>query len=158
VASEGLAKMIEEQLGAQKTRKQEKQQKANQEQWAGTDFYDKIIEFNYDIKDIEVDASGNLVITQENGQTVMDTSVPAILAKAPEKAVIIEDKNGDQYVVQKDKTTGATTVTRVEGGGLSPGGGATVAATMADKRKILKQLLSRQFAEIKEAVSTKLDN
>jgi hypothetical protein len=87
----------------------------------------------------------------------MDTSVPAILAKTPEKAVIIQDKNGDQYVVQKDKTTGATTVTRVEGGGLSPGGDAMAAPTMAVKRNILKQLLSKQFGEIKEAVSQKLD-
>ncbi|MFN7748095.1 MAG: hypothetical protein ACK5OO_04040, partial [Cyclobacteriaceae bacterium] len=36
----------------------------------------------------------------------------------PGKAVVIEDKNGEQYVVQKDKTTGKTTVTKVEGGGL----------------------------------------
>jgi TANFOR domain-containing protein len=120
VASEGMAKMIEEQLAAQKDKKKAEQQKANQEQWAGTDFYEAVIEFNYAIDDIVIDASGNLIITQEGGQTVVNTEVPAILAKAPDKAIIVEDKNGDQYVVQKDKTTGQTKVTKVEGGGLAP--------------------------------------
>jgi predicted chitinase len=123
VASEGIAKMIEDQLAAQKDKKKTQQQQANQQQWAGTDFYEKIIDFNYAIDDITVDTSGNLAIKKDGGQTVVNTEVPAILAKAPEKAVIIQDKNGDQYVVQKDKTTGQTKVTKVEGGGLSPGNG-----------------------------------
>ncbi len=44
-----------------------------------------------------------------------------------------EDKNGEQYVVQKDKTTGKTTVTKVEGGGLSAGGNASASTDGAVK-------------------------
>jgi TANFOR domain-containing protein len=142
VASEGIAKMIEDQLAAQQDKKKTQQQQANQQQWAGTDFYEDVIEFNYAIDDITVDASGNLAIKKDDGQIVVNTEVPAILSKAPEKAVIVQDKNGGQYVVQKDKTTGQTKVTKVDGGGLSP-------QTIQDNqiKNALVVLVLEQFAE-----------
>jgi len=124
VLSDGLDAMIEEQLTAQKDKKKQQQQKDNQQQWKGTDFYKEVIDFDYPIDNITVDASGNLVITKEDGQTVVNTDVPAILAKEPEKAVIIEGKNGDQFVVQKKD--GKTIVTKVPGGGLLATGAVAV--------------------------------
>jgi TANFOR domain-containing protein len=146
VISKGVAAMVSEQLAAQKDRQKEKQQQANQAQWAGTDFYPEVVTFDYAINTITPDASGNLIITQTSGETVANTEVPAILAKAPDKAVIIQDKNGDQFVVQKKD--GQTTVTKVEGGGLQPGGNTNVATSEAKLIAEILQRFSKQIASV----------
>ncbi len=153
VASEGMAKMIEEQLAAQKDKKKAEQQKANQQQWSGTDFYEDVIEFNYAIEDIVIDASGNLLITQEGGQAIVNTEVPAILAKAPDKAVIVEDKNGDQYVVQKDKTIGQIKVTKVEGGGLQAGNSSNTISASKKEAKLITEILQRFSKQIAAVIT-----
>jgi predicted chitinase len=116
VITRGMAAMATEQLTAQK----EKQQEENRKEWAGTDFYEKIVSFDYAIDNITVDASGNLLIDKKKGPDVVNTEVPAILAKNPDKAIIAQDANGDQFVIQRKD--GQTKVTKVDGGGLSPGG------------------------------------
>ncbi|MFN5073569.1 MAG: nucleic acid/nucleotide deaminase domain-containing protein, partial [Cyclobacteriaceae bacterium] len=79
--------------------------------------------------------------------TVLQDLSPEALAKGehPGKAVVIEDKNGEQYVVQKDKDTGQTTVTKVAGGGLNPGSNTTAQADPIKDRIIV--LILEQFEE-----------
>jgi hypothetical protein len=60
------------------------------------------------------------MVVDDKGQATLVAEIPTLLADAPEKAVIIEDKNGDQFVVQK-QSDGTTKVTKVEGGGLVVG-------------------------------------
>lgn len=114
--TKGVDAMIQEQLDEQRRREREALQEQNREEWAGTDFYNKI--FYYEelvIDNMYVDDEGNVVIVDEAGVSYINKDIKAILADAPDKAVIIEDKNGDQWVVQKDGR-----VTRVPAGGLSP--------------------------------------
>ena len=119
---------MEQQLAGQQNRERERKQRENREQWKDVVFYEKI--FKYDMPIISAVVGDNDAIVlydQQNIQhinrdiaTVLQDLSPEALAKGehPGKAVVIEDKNGEQYVVQKDKTTGKTTVTKVEGGGL----------------------------------------
>lgn len=114
--TKGVEAMIDEQLAEQRNEEREAQQEKNREDWAGTDFHDEI--FYYD--DIVIDKmytndQGEVVIVDEHGTTYVNKDIPAIIANAPEKAIIIEDKNGDQWVVQKDGK-----ITKVPAGGLSP--------------------------------------
>src|SRR5690606_27272715 len=112
----GVAVMAEEQLAAQKGREQERIKEANREEWKGTDFYGKIFLFdNIAIEDVTVDGP-NINITDSEGNIHPNTEVAASLAANPGQAIIIEDKNGDQWVVEKDGD--GAKVTKVEGGGL----------------------------------------
>jgi hypothetical protein len=63
-----------------------------------------------------------------------------ILADAPDKAIIIEDKHGDQWVVQKDGK-----VTKVPGGGLSPTMDVVVSAAALDAVKEMLRALHIQY-------------
>lgn len=138
----GVEAMIEEQLADQKIREREEHQERNREAWAGTDFYDKI--FYYDevvIKSMQVDGEGNLMIEDENGHTYVNKDIKSILADAPEKAVIIEDKNGDQWVVQKDGK-----ITRVPAGGLSPDMNVRVSEEALDYVKRALQELHTEYS------------
>jgi hypothetical protein len=74
----------------------------------------------------------------------VNTEVPAILKDAPEKAVIIEDKNGDQWVVQKGGQ-----VTKVEGGGLQPGVTTPVTEGSIDIVKDAIRSLRREYDDTK---------
>jgi TANFOR domain-containing protein len=115
--------------------------------WSDVDFSDRVFEYDQiAIDNIITDASGNLVITDDTGATLVNTEVSAILLNAPEKAVIIEDKNGDQWVVQKDHGTGATKITKVEGGSLP--GSNVVANADRVKTKILGLILGQFDEEI----------
>lgn len=114
--TKGVDAMIEEQLAQQKQREREEQQQKNREQWAGTDFYDKIFYYEEVVIDsVYVDAEGNVIVVDATGASYINKDIPAILVDAPDKAIIIEDKNGDQWVVQKDGK-----VTSVPAGGLTP--------------------------------------
>ncbi len=120
--TKGVAVMAEEQLAGQDKRKEERRKEENREEWTGTDFYGKIFLFdNIVIADISVDGP-NLNITDSKGNIHPNTEVAAVLAANPEQAIIIEDKNGEQWVVQKDSGTGETKVSKVDGGGLGSAG------------------------------------
>jgi hypothetical protein len=114
--TKGIDAMIEEQLAEQKKKEREEQQVRNREQWAGTDFFNKIFYCDEIVIDsMYINDQGEVVVVDENGTAYVNKDIPAILADAPDKAVIIEDENGDQWVVQKDGE-----ITRVPGGGLTP--------------------------------------
>jgi TANFOR domain-containing protein len=111
---------IEDEIKKQKEEELAEKQEENRETWKDTDFYDKIIYYNDDDINGVTASDGQVVVTTEDGKTMPNPQITAILKDAPGKAIIIEDKNGDQWVVQKDRATGETKVTKVEGGGLSP--------------------------------------
>lgn len=119
--SQGVAAALEQQAIAVKRKQEEEQQKVNRDMWAGVDFHDRVIRYDrVDIDSIAAAADGEIYIIDEHGQVHVNTDIPAILVNSPGKAIIVEDRNGDQYVVRKDPSSGDTIVTRVEGGGLSP--------------------------------------
>lgn len=146
----GVAELVQQQMANQKRNDLQKQQEANRQEWEGTEFHDEIIRYDdLSIESITVNDDGTLVITDNTGQTYANTEVDNILVSAPEKAVIIEDKNGDQYVVQKKD--GKTGVTKVEGGGLPPLSGIPVSKDDID-------LLKRALAKLKADYSSNTVN
>jgi len=89
--------------------------------WSGVDFYYKVITYDkLTIDSVRFDEAGNLVVVDNAGATHVNTDVPAILVNAPGKAIVIEDKNGDQWVVEKDASSGKVTIAPQPGGGLPP--------------------------------------
>jgi hypothetical protein len=138
--SKGIAEMLVQQSvnAAQKAKEQVQQQ--NRDTWAGTDFYDKIIAYdNIAIDTITSEGIGYLDITDSDGNVTTNAEVTQILLASPDKAIIIQDKNGDQFVVQKDGDK--TKVTKVPGGGLSPNSNVAVSdATIDLLKKALKEL------------------
>jgi hypothetical protein len=142
----GVAAMAEEQLANQKDRQLEKQNEENRTQWAGTDFYENIFYYNeIEIENITIDAN-SLVVTDPNGISYPNAEIIPIFADHPEKAVIIEDKNGDQWVVQKDKTSGEIKVTKVEGGGLNPYGDVVVNKDDLEVVRLALKELRKEFS------------
>jgi hypothetical protein len=140
--SKGVAAMAEDQLLAQQKRQQERLQQENRDTWAGTQFHDKIFLFdNLDIESIAIDNQSFITITDSENNTIANAEVMQVLVSVPDKAIIIEDKNGDQWVVQKDPATGQTKVTPVEGGGLTPGSNVPVSSDDLNiVRKALREL------------------
>jgi hypothetical protein len=149
--TKGVAAMVEEQLAGQQKRQDEKKQQENRDQWAGTDFYEKV--FAYDQMDIETITPGGasvVNITDDKGNVSANAEVMQVINSVPDKAVIIQDKNGDQWVVQKDKTTGEVKVTKVEGGGLMPGDSTPIAGEDKDViKKALRELRKEYNDRIK---------
>ena len=115
-----LGDWIEKELEDQRKRELADQQEKNREDWKGTDFYSKEIVYDFVIDSIAVQDDGSLTITDANDKTYTNSEIAKILIDSPGKAVIIEDKNGNQWVVQKDVATGEVKITAAPGGGLSP--------------------------------------
>jgi hypothetical protein len=139
--------LVEQQLAQQRHRKRDQQQAQNREQWKDTEFYFEVLVFDQVVIDTIVQQTDSyLEIVEVNGQTYTDARVPQILASASEEAVIIQDKNGDQWVVQKDKDTGKTKIAKVEGGGLKPGSSTISVQADPVKDKIIVLILE-QFEE-----------
>ncbi|WP_160143449.1 fibronectin type III domain-containing protein [Chryseolinea soli] len=136
----GVALMLQQQAQNQKKNEQEKVQQQNRAAWNGTDFYEKIFQYDaLDIETITVDNASYINITDAQGNVTANAELMQVLNSAPTKAIIIEDKKGDQWVVQKDKATGQTKVMKVEGGGL--GSNAMVSGEALDiLKKALKAL------------------
>lgn len=139
--TKGVAAMIEEQLADQRERQEEKVQQENRDEWVGADFYEKIFLFdNLVIDDVRAGTDSYIDITDSRGNTIANAEVMQVLNTYPEKAIIIEDKNGDQWVVEKDKATGQTKVSKVSGGGLSPGMGEISEDAVSLLKKALTEL------------------
>ena len=120
--NKGVAATIQQQMVNQQKKEMQNQQKQNREQWASSDFQEKIFKYNILIADISFEnGNGTVTITDSKGNSFPNTEIPQMLIDAPEKAIIIEDKNGDQWVVQKHPSTGETKATKVDGGGLVVG-------------------------------------
>jgi hypothetical protein len=96
-----------------------------------------------------------LVIENGSGEGVVNTNVPAILAKNADKAVIVQDKNSDQWVVQKKD--GKTKITKVKGGGLSPSTAIDILLLDDVEKLILEVLIDyvKQTAEFKKTQGEK---
>ncbi|HEY9005812.1 MAG TPA: hypothetical protein VIM75_06740 [Ohtaekwangia sp.] len=114
-----MAEMILQQAVNAEQKAKEQIQQQNRDVWAGTDFYDKIISYDVAIDTITAEGIGYLNITDSKGNTTTNAEAAQILLASPDKAIIIQDKNGNQFVVQKEGDK--TKVTKVPGGGLQPG-------------------------------------
>jgi hypothetical protein len=136
----GVAEMAEKQLAGQKQRQQQRKQEENRQAWEGTPFAEKVFK-NSDvvIGSVTADPAGGILITDSQGNVLPDPGIVAQLEAHPDKAVIIEDKNGDQWVVQKDEE-GNLQVSKVEGGGLPPMSSIIVSKEDLD---ILKKALAK---------------
>lgn len=144
--TQGVAALVEQQSANLAIRKKEAIQQANREEWAGTDFFSKV--FVYD--DIVIDKVtatdiGYISITDSQGNTTVNAEVAQILLATPDKAIIIQDKNGDQYVVQKDGDK--TKVTKVEGGGLPPASDVIVTDEEIDLLKKALKEIKKDYTE-----------
>ena len=117
--SKGVAQLVQQQMVNLQKKEEQKQQAQNRDQWKGFDFQDKIFKYDMLIADISFD-NGAVTIIDSEGNSFPNNEIPQMLIDAPEKAIIIEDKNGDQWVVQKDEN-GNTKATKVPGGGLVVG-------------------------------------
>ncbi len=116
--TQNVEEWIEKKLEEQRKEELEEQQNDNRDQWQGTDFYEEISYYEeIVIEDIRVE-HGQLVIvgTDANGNPKKYNNDEVLeIVESTGKAVIIEDKNGDQWVVEKGGK-----ISRVPGGGLSP--------------------------------------
>ncbi len=137
--SKGIAEMLVQQSVNAEQKAKEQTQKQNRDVWEGTVFYDKIISYDIAIDTITSEGIGYLNITDSEGNVTTNAEVTQILLASSDKAIIIQDKNGDQFVVQKDGDK--TKITKVEGGGLSPNGNIEVSEIVLDLlKKALKEL------------------
>jgi hypothetical protein len=151
VVTEGVASLVQQQMNNATVKAKQQQQQKNREEWAGTDFYDKVIVYDMPIDTITVDNNGYLNITDAAGNVTTNAEVMQILLASSEKAVIIQDKNGDQYVVQKEGNK--TKVTKVPGGGLAPNGNMAVSDVAM---QLIKQAMRDLRKEYSDAVLNKL--
>jgi TANFOR domain-containing protein len=154
-----LGEWIDKELEEQKKNQLAAQQEQNRQDWQGTDFYPKEIVYDFPIDSVSIDDNGNVILASADGKTYTNSDVPKILVDAPGKAIIIEDKAGNQWVVQKDPSTGNTKVTPVPGGGLSPNMDVVVSQEALDiVRKALKQLADEYDNEALTDLEKKLND
>jgi hypothetical protein len=146
--TQGVANMVQQQLAQQDQRQKEAIQEKNRETWATTEFHEKMFVYDQPIDTVVVDPNGNLVVTYASGITETNAEINPIL-EGSAKAVIIEDKNGDQWVVQKDKTKTPpeVKVTKVQGGGLMPGGMTPVSTEAIDIVKKALKVLRKEYTD-----------
>jgi hypothetical protein len=119
VISESMAALVEEQIAANEA--EAGTTTSSDPRWEDTDFHEEVFQYDIDITNVTVDAQGNVIIFDGSNNPIPNPEITAILVNMPQKAIIIEDKKGDQWVVQKDQNSGETTITKVSGGGLSAG-------------------------------------
>ena len=143
--SRGVDNMIVKQVANQKEqqaqRERERLQAANREKYKDTEFYEKVFAFPaLVVQNVQVQADGTVLITLTDAEGRNVTSPQPAMTQAlkdhPAKAMIIEDKNGDQWVVQNGKPP-----EKVTGGGLRPGGNTPLSAAATDLlKKALKEI------------------
>ncbi|MDJ1499912.1 fibronectin type III domain-containing protein [Xanthocytophaga agilis] len=125
-----------------------KQQEENQEKYADYEFSDKIALYdNIAIADIQVGSDGKVTLVDEKGKayTARTQEIPQQL----DKPLIVEDKNGDQWIVESGKDP-----VKVPGGGLPEidvtGVSNAVASVVLKALKELKQEASAK----KDSITT----
>lgn len=139
VVTEGVASLVQQQMANATVKAQQQVQEKNRDVWAGTEFYDKVFSYDVPIDTITSEGIGYLNIYDANGNVTTNAEVAQILLASPDKAIIIQDKNGDQYVVQKEGDR--TKITKVPGGGLMPSSAVPVTEEAIDiVRKALRQI------------------
>jgi hypothetical protein len=160
VVTQGVAALVEKQAANQARNNQEKIQEKNRAAWAGTNFYEKVFSYEQIVIDtLTVDRNGYLNITDKEGKTTVNAEVSQLLAAMPDRAILIQDQSGDQWVVQKDIASAKTTVTKVPGGGLSPHNLAAVDDAVLDLlKKALKELKKEYSAARIKDLEKQLDS
>ena len=146
--SKGMAEMLVQQAENAAAKAKDQIQKENRDAWEGTVFYDKI--FTYDniaIDTITSEGIGYLNITDSKGNTTTNAEVTQILLASPDKAVIIQDKNGDQFVVQKEGDK--TKITKVPGGGLLATGSVAISDESINIIKEAVRALRKEYDDAK---------
>ncbi|MBC8110617.1 MAG: hypothetical protein H7Y04_06110, partial [Verrucomicrobia bacterium] len=133
--SEGIDAMIARQLANQQERREDRQARENREKYQELVFEEKIwVYSDIVITAVAVDVgTGQVTLTNDKDERIVteDTFPPE-----SQKARIIQDKNGDQWVLEKGKEP-----QKVAGGGLIPGGNAPLARADRDLlKKALKQV------------------
>ena len=97
-----------------------KEQQANRIKYKDVDFYENLITYEFPIENVILKEDGNVDIIEKGADgkniTHSNTNIKDIRAKNSDKALIIQDKTGNQYVIRKDGT-----VEKVDGGGLGAG-------------------------------------
>ena len=142
--SKGIAEMLVQQSINAEVKAKEQIQKKNREEWKGTVFYDKIIAYdNIAIDTITAEGIGYLDITDSKGNVTTNAEVAQILLASPDQAVIIQDKNGDQFVVQKDGDK--TKITKVPGGGLLATGSVAISDESINVIKEALRALRKEY-------------
>jgi len=157
--SRGVDNMIVKQVANQKEqqaqRERERLQAANREKYKDTEFYEKVFAFPaLVVQNVQVQADGTVLITVTDAegrnvtspQPAMTQALKDNPAKAMiiEEAMIIEDKNGDQWVVQQGKPP-----EKVTGGGLRPGMNGTLSNQDKDLlKKALRQIRTQYSREL----------
>ena len=108
-----IEEWIATQIGQAAANALQEQQETNQETFADTEFYPDVVTFdNNEVTGVSVDTHGNIVLVTTNGTFYADTT---LVPKPRTKAVVIEDKNGNQWVIEPNGT-----ITAAPGGGLPP--------------------------------------
>jgi hypothetical protein len=138
--------MMQEQLAAQQQRHDSRVQEANRATWANTVFHEEIFNFpNAAIDSVYFD--GGDVIIKSGGNTAINDPIRLLLEVPEPKAIIIQDQNGDQWVVEKKD--GKYKSTKVPGGGLSPNMNATVTDAAFDIVKQSLRALRQEYTDNK---------
>jgi hypothetical protein len=134
--SRGIEAMTNDQLKGQEVRKKKVKQEENRATYKDVVFYDKVWVYDFEIKEVTIKENGDVILTDTEGNIHTNTTIAEAKASNPDKAIIIEDKKGDQYVITKDNK-----VQKVEGGGLSAAPTGVASTVTPDGTDIVKKSL-----------------
>jgi hypothetical protein len=134
--TQGMTNFINGQLANQEMRQLHRLQQANRLRFADLSFYGQIFTYQVEIKDVVVNGDGTVTIVDVNGNTIINNTIISLMAQNPDKAFLIQDKNGDQWVIKPDGT-----VEKAEGGGLPPVDISNVSNEVANIIKLAVQQL-----------------
>ena len=156
VVSQGASQMSQEQLAGQQQRQQERQQQANRDKYQDLSFADGVTKYDeMSVANVQVDPiSGQVTLTDEQGKPYQDAKLSALAASTGgAQTLVIEDKNGDQWIIKPDKTT-----QKVPGGGLPPVNNAMVSKEATDLvkkalRELRQEYSEEKFRQIKQALA-----
>jgi len=162
--SRGVDNMIVKQVTNQKERQAnrelERLKAANREKYKDTEFYEKVFAFPaLVVQNVELKADGTVLITVTDAEGRNVTSPQPAMSQAlkdnPAKAMIIEDKNGDQWVVQQGKPP-----EKVTGGGVSPNNGVVISSETLDivkkaLRKLRQTYTDARLSSLEQTMTTK---
>ncbi len=154
--TQGVEAMSQEQLADQQQRQKERLQHANRQKYQDLDFVEEVTKYDeLVIANLQVDPlSGAVTLTDEQGKSYQDDKLSALVnAEGTAKAIVVEDKNGDQWVIKPGKTA-----EKVPGGGLPPVNNALVSKEATDLvKKALRELRQEyneeKFSQIKQALA-----
>jgi hypothetical protein len=128
--TQGMTNFINGQLANQEMRQLHRLQQANRLRFADLSFYGTIFTYQVSITNIWLNGSDTTYIAGQQG-LIANVAIVSLMLDNPGKAFIVQDKNGDQWVIKPDGT-----VEKAEGGGLPP-----VQTLSSADRNLLKEVL-----------------